>query len=318
MNEDVKGEVKKKTPRDFFLYLFATGSLYFIAVNFITLLWGFVDRFFPDPLRYFDYTFGAMRWAVSGLIILFPAFVWTMRFLNKDLDKHPEKKEMGIRRWLLYLTLFLSAVTIIVDLVVLVYNLLGGDFTARFVLKSLSVLFVAAAIFAYYLFILKRQPGAARSARSLIAWIASIVVFLAVAGAFFVVGGPAQNRARANDQRRIGDLQTIQWQVVNYWQQKQFLPASLKELEDPISGFVLPKDPESGAEYEYSASEQDLSFYLCAEFSLESLGVAESQAKPLPARFDYETPQYWKHSKGRTCFTRIIDPDLYPPFKPLR
>jgi hypothetical protein len=37
------------------------------------------------------------------------------------------------------------------DLIALVYNLLGGDLTARFVLKVLTIGVIAGAVFAYYL-----------------------------------------------------------------------------------------------------------------------------------------------------------------------
>ena len=234
----------KKTPRDFFLYLFATIAIYIISIEVIALLWQYVNYFLPDPnAYYYDGFSGVMRWAIASLIILFPAYVWVMRFLGKDLDQHPEKKELGVRKWLIYITLFIAAVTMIVDLVTLIYTFLGGDFTSRFIIKALSVLLVAGAVFKYYLFNLRREPGAKEKMRLMLAWVSLTLVAGLVVGAFFIVGSPKTNRLRNEDNQRTSDLQSIQWQLVNYWQQRERLPKDLKELADPISGFSSPLYP---------------------------------------------------------------------------
>jgi len=43
-----------------------------------------------------------------------------------------------------------AALVVIGDLVALVYNFMGGDLTARFVLKVGAILVVAGAVFGYY------------------------------------------------------------------------------------------------------------------------------------------------------------------------
>ncbi|OGG63332.1 hypothetical protein A3D66_02630, partial [Candidatus Kaiserbacteria bacterium RIFCSPHIGHO2_02_FULL_50_9] len=118
----------------------------------------------------------------------------------------------------------------------------------------------------------------------------------------------------------VSDLQSIQWQVVSYWQQKERLPATLEELQDPISGFVIPRDPKSGTSYEYRATGL-LSFELCATFAKEGQGmnyyvpriavpaVSIEGGKAMPEQ------DSWQHKEGRECFERTIDPDRYPPFK---
>lgn len=308
-------ETKKKTPRDFFLYLFATGALYFSAIQVIALLWAYVDHFLPDlTVSYWNDPMGSMRWAIAILVVLFPAFVGTMRFLSKDLDQNPQKRELGIRKWLIYLTLFLASVTIIVDLVTLVYNLLGGEFTARFVLKALSVLVVVGVIFAYYLFTLKRLPGEGVRVRVMLTWGSLVVMLGLIIGSFFIVGGPETNRLRRLDEQRIGDLQSIQWQIVSYWQSKERLPMTLDDLNDEISGFAVPVDPVTKASYEYTFK-GDTSFELCAEFSLASRGFeANGESKPATVNtYMYDLAlEYWQHGAQKTCFARTIDPELYP------
>ena len=96
-------EAKKASPKDFFLYLFATGAIYYISIQVIVLLWQYINHFFPDALDYAYYGDGlsnAMRVAVASLIIVFPAYLWIMFFLGKDIDRNPWKRDMGVRRWL--------------------------------------------------------------------------------------------------------------------------------------------------------------------------------------------------------------------------
>ncbi len=309
-------QVQSKTSiRDFFLYLFATGALYFSAISIISLLWQYINHFFPDALTYYpDGLSSSMRWAVASLIVIFPVYVFVMRFLSKDLDAFPEKKDLSIRKAMIYLTLFIAAITIVVDLVMLVNNFLGGEFTVRFLLKALSVLFVTGAVFGYYLFNLKRVPGTQAKARSMIVWGSLAFVLIVIAGAFSIVGSPTTNRLRNLDNQRVSDLQTIQWQVVNYWQQKQKLPVDLSALNDPISGFKAPVDPETGAAYTLK-SVGSLGFQLCANFALENIAPGtNSSVKPYSEPYGYVS-ENWQHAAGNVCFDRTIDPDLYPPVK---
>lgn len=118
-------------------------------------------------------------------------------------------------------------------------------------------------------------------------------------------------RVRRFDERRVSDLQAIQWEIVNYWQMKAMLPATLDALRNDIRGFVPPVDPETGAAYEYAA-EGPLSFSLCATFAMAGGDVAQGRiAQPMPVKgIEGGT---WAHGTGRTCFSRTIDKDLYPP-----
>lgn len=305
-------EHTKTSPRDFFLHLLSSISLYYCAVWLITLWWQFINQWYPQA-GYYNYESAwipsTMRWALASLIIVFPVYVLVTRFLNNDLAKHPEKKELRVRRWLMYLTLSLAAVTIVIDLVTLLFNLLEGEFTTPFILKVLAVLVVALMVFKYYFFELRRESGAWAPARSIFRYSAIAIVLVSVVGAFFVVGSPETARLQRYDNQRINDLQGIQWQLVSYWQRKQALPPNLETLNDPISSYMLPVDPEQ-KEYEYRAL-GGRSFELCATFSAEAVGEQMSMTRPVGGVVN----ENWAHGAGRTCFTRSIDSDLYPPVK---
>lgn len=146
------------------------------------------------------------------------------------------------------------------------------------------------------------------------------VVAVSIIAGFFIVGSPQTERLRRFDDRRVSDLQNIQWQIVSFWQQKERLPESLDELADDISGWTAPKDPQTLKSYQYSKGE-DLSFELCADFVLESEDDKSSIESSLyPSAFDgFGKLENWAHPKGQHCFERKIDPERYPPFqKPAR
>lgn len=147
--------------------------------------------------------------------------------------------------------------------------------------------------------------------------IVTVVVAAAIVAGFFVMGSPKTERMRQFDDQRVGHLQATQSQVVFFWQQKGTLAASLDELKDPLGGWIAPRDPETGAAYEYRKT-ANLSFELCAKFSLPTVVVRTGAPQVCPENVGYcgdgsEFYYYeWKHEAGRHCYQRTIDPALYP------
>jgi hypothetical protein len=304
----------KNTPRDVFLYALAVGTLYFAVGNFINLYFEYINALFPDVLNLYYASFNeSIRFSMSVLLIVFPVYLGVTWFLKKDSIRYPEKREMKTRKWLLYLTLFLAAIMMIVDLVILVNFFLKGELTVRFGLKVVVVLVTAIAVFGYYLWDLRREIKPGDKPSKIIAIIAGVVVLASIVGGFFIVGSPATQRKRGLDDQRISGLQMIQSEVVNYWSQKKYLPKKLTDLNSDITGFVLPVDPETKAAYEYKVNSA-LSFDLCATFSVEySSKDASSVARPMAYPGDVYANN-WDHAAGRVCYTRKIDPQLQKPF----
>lgn len=306
-------EIKRNIPRDLFLHLLAIVTLYWSSISFVTLLWQFINYFFPDKLSdpyFYGGLNGPIRFAVASLIIVFPIFILVSWYLNKIYAKEAQVRESKIRKWLIYLTLFIASLVIIGDLVTTINTLLGGEITIRFVLKALSVLLVAGLVFGYYLDDVRRDTPT-KLAKPF-ALVSGILVLAAIIGSFFIVGSPASARLVQFDQQKISDLQSIQYQIVNYWQRKESMPSSLSDLKDPISNFIVPNDPQSGVSYEYTVKDAtNLSFELCANFNKEG-SDQYSQVRPMtyPAKGQGDN---WQHSAGRVCFDRTIDKQLYPP-----
>ncbi len=140
------------------------------------------------------------------------------------------------------------------------------------------------------------------------------IIAISVVAGFFIVGSPKEERLMRLDDQRIQDLQNIQWQIINYWQNKKRLPEKLTDLIDNISGFYPPLDPETKQDYTYQVTGSE-SFTLCANFSRPStsrtLYFPEPELATPPTREVVTKRDNWQHEIGMFCFDRTIDKDLY-------
>src|SRR3989338_3382602 len=136
---------------DFFLYLGMVAALYVSVGSILALLFEYVDALFPDPLEGGYRTFsGSIRFAMSALIVAFPLLIVLTRVVNSRAREDVARLNFTIRRWLLFLTLFIAGAVIAGDLIALINVFLGGELTMRFILKVLVVLAVFGSVFGYY------------------------------------------------------------------------------------------------------------------------------------------------------------------------
>ena len=305
----------KSTPRDIFLHLLNVLAFYVSVISFIALWIQYIDALYPDHLNfYYPGTLQSILWSTSVLIVAFPARLLTSWIIARDFRTNQEKRNLKIRKWLVYFTLFTSSITIASDLVTLIYNFLNGELSTQFFLKILVVLAVAAAVFAYFFLDLRSRDGIAAPQLKLVMAGASFVVIGSVIAGFLIVGTPAIQRSRRLDEGRINDLMAIQNEVINYWTQKSKLPVKIGDLRDSISGFMPPMDPQTKQQYEYRATGM-LSFELCATFiSEQKTDKTGVYITPRAPYLDKElATSNWAHGIGRACFPRTIDPELYRP-----
>ena len=318
--QESKKSDSRSSAKDVFSYLLMVSMLYVGVVSFITMLWQYTNVQFPDPLElYYNGSLEMIRGAISALVIVWPVMMGMSWLINKDIKNDKHKKNLWIRKWLLYLTLFISALTIIVDLISVTNNFLSGELTTRFALKIVIVLVVALAVFSYCMWELQRDVQEKTLIPKISATVTSVLIVAFVIIGFFIVGSPKSQRAVRMDNQRVSDLQSIQYQILNHWQQKEILPTNIEALKDPLYGVEMQKDPITGTAYEYVVT-GELSFKLCATFSASSQmpGASYSTA---PVMIDYSgygrdmMNESWFHDNGYTCFDRAIDPELYKPIK---
>jgi hypothetical protein len=155
-----RGARSLEAARDAFLYLLSFGTLGTWTIGLGSLFFTLIDLGFPDPIA--PQQFRSLNQEISGslasLIVAFPIYLFTMRILLRSIQEQPERLESGVRKWLTYIALLIASGTAIGDLVTFLTYFLRGDLTIRFVLKVLTVLVIAAGVFAYYLLWLEKPP----------------------------------------------------------------------------------------------------------------------------------------------------------------
>jgi len=300
----------KITAKDFFLHIAIIVLLYSGTVALLNILFNVINVAFPQVTQYGYYGPTSISLPVATLIVVFPLFLFLANVVRKSYVAEPNLKEYPVRKWLIYITLFIAGGVLAGDLVTLIYYFLDGqEMTTAFILKILSVLVVTGAIFGYYMDDLKDRLSSAR--RNMWRVIAAILVLGSIGAGFYVLGTPQSQRMLRYDSQKVSDLQSIQWQIVNYWQQKGVLPATLEQLQDPISGFIVPTDPQTKESYEYKKTGY-LSFDLCADFNKPSQTIDGSVTRIAYPEPMGKSNESWQHEVGNKCFSRTIDPELYP------
>jgi hypothetical protein len=290
--------------REAFFHLLTFAAFYASVIAVVLLLFRYINRLFPDPAmleRSGTWELSAIRWSLAFVIVSFPLFLWLSRVLLREMRVHPERSWSGTRRWLTYLTLFLASIALGGDVITLVFRLLEGELTARFVLKALVVLVIAGLAFVYYFFSLRmpvERRGTTRMHRAFAGAASGVVLFTIVWG-FAIAGSPGTARLHRFDERRVDDLQTIHTEIENVClgggryrspgerQLLRPLPATLEEVANSAKRRRPNiRDPETGEAYGYEVL-TETSYRLCARFRF--------------AR-DEEHDPVWNHQSGRHCF----------------
>jgi len=147
--------------RDTFLYLTLFTALALTVWNFGALLFTLIDIMLPDEaaMRNSQWQQYSLRWSIAGLVVAAPVFAFLTRKMNRERARSVTARLSGVRIWLGYLALYGAALTLIGDMIALIYNFLNGDLTLAVGLKILVVAGIAAAVFAYYLADLRDTEG---------------------------------------------------------------------------------------------------------------------------------------------------------------
>lgn len=299
------------SPKDVFTHLLAMIMLYASAISFLVLVFQWINLKVPDvldastPYRLYMAN-GLLRGSLAFLIIVYPVYLLSTWLLHRVYSVEPKKRDLPIRKWLLYFTLFVTALIIVGNLIALFSGFFRGELTARFLFKILAVFFVAGSIFGYYLMDLKR--GLTRGSK-MMAIGATVIVLFALIGGFWVMGSPAQQRLRRIDEQRVRDLQTMTYNMQNYYSQKKELPSALPMLRDFDPSLQLPRDPQTKQNYEYEVI-SDQNYKVCARFAVPSLGQNPESTMMTP--YPYEGDGSWEHGAGRQCFERRVRTDVAP------
>jgi hypothetical protein len=188
---------------------------------------------------------------------------------------------------------------------------LGGETSERFILKIFVVLLLALGIFIHFLADSRGYWITNGKKATTIGIAALILCTVAIGSGFLIIGSPQTARMLRYDAQKVSDIQNIEYQIITYWQQKEKLPATLPDLNDPLSSYTIPHDPQTGVMYEYRAT-SSTTFEICATFNQPS-PVTASMSAPSYGPDSAFISGNLSHESGHTCFTRVIDPQRYPP-----
>ncbi|PIR38359.1 MAG: hypothetical protein COV34_02005 [Candidatus Zambryskibacteria bacterium CG10_big_fil_rev_8_21_14_0_10_42_12] len=286
--------------KDFFLHLGLIVSLYTSVIALVNLLFRIINIKFPQLDYSYYYSVGSpVSMPVATLIVFFPLFLYFSHLVYRSYEQSAEKKELKVRKWLLYITLFIAGVVFAGDLVTVIYYFLDGrELALGFLLKALTIFLVAGLVFFYYLKDMK--DTLCDKARRNWAITATIMVLVAIVLGFIALGSPRTQRMIREDGQTVQTLQSIDSDIRYYVQNTGMLPAGLDDLYQSVYTYGNP-NTYTNEGLSYRVVDAD-SFELCATFNLPSQGISSST---------YEDP--WFHSEGTSCFTRnVTDTPLKP------
>ena len=185
-------------------------------------------------------------------------------------------------RWLTYLTLFVAALALIGTLVVVVSGLLGGELTARFLLKALVVFSIAGVVFGHHLGRMRQQETERTSGLSWSALSARVGVVAAVLTAvlgLWLSGTPGSARAQQFDVQRVEHLTRIRFAIEKYYRENDALPSVMQDLDTMPVGLRSDElaDPKSQEPYAYTLIDS-VRYELCATFDQATPDVQRGRA----------------------------------------
>jgi len=302
-SQNQASQFKGKGALDAFLNLLGLITVGWMSIAIGMILFQIINKFFTDKAIDYVARFsqGPLKFGIASAVILTPIFLAVSAWLHRNYKMGKLNHQSGIHRWLTYLMLLVSALTIIGRLIYQLFRFLDGDYAMAVILKTLVILAIAGGIFGYYLYDLVRRDFSKKSSVSILAMSLVIVVALAsVIGGFIVIDSPATSRSVKFDEQRVNDLTDLDNRINLYYKENQELP---EDLSAPR--FSQFKDPVTDQPYEYQILGEE-KFELCAIFDLKA------NTEDSDYRY-YADRDWYYHEAGRQCFeTSVLDQDLKP------
>ncbi|MDP2671638.1 MAG: DUF5671 domain-containing protein [bacterium] len=139
-----------------FHYIILFITLYMSATAIGGILHIAVNNTFKDNLdlsNSYSNSFDTLilRGFLAALIVGFPIFATLFVMAKKQLAEKPVVRNLGVRKLLIYITLFGTFLLMIWNLFLEIYRLLGGETTSRSLAHLAVTFLVAGSIFAYLL-----------------------------------------------------------------------------------------------------------------------------------------------------------------------
>jgi len=257
-----------------FYYLLSLVALIFMALSVGMIAFGIIDKTIPDALNFIAGSSDPqLKFAISALLIATPIYYLILNLIYRGLRKEEITKDSGIRRWLTYFTILVSSLIILGVFISVINNFLSGDLTSQFILKALAVFVIAAAVFSFYFYDIRRSDLIKKDKIVKIFFYVSLVLVIAAfIASWFFVESPKTARARRLDQIVVNNIYSLESAVNSYYDRYKKLPETLADIKAEKDIYLTPNiliDPETKDPIAYQKlGEKDFQF--CATFRTDS------------------------------------------------
>jgi len=296
--------MNKNTPLFTWLALGQVGVIYLLIASYISLTFSLVDYLIKDPLVYQNS--GGLNISMSIALVSTVLVIVLARSIGKLYKADSELISSSLRKWLGYLTMFVSGTVLTVDAIVVISNFFNGDTTASFIYKAIVLAILMVLVFIGFKREINKTDYSNNLSAKIIAWGLIVVSAALITATMLAFGGPQTQKDRRIDQQTAIDLSNIEYSLVSYYNVNAKLPADLSDIAGDYSTPVVGAD---GSSYTYKAIDE-AKFELCANFKTNTKDdsiIKKEYAEPV-----YGGPSFNLHDSGNYCFTHSITDFIKP------
>lgn len=286
-----------------FFYMLSLVALIFMALSAGIIIFQVINKSIIDVLEQYAGRFSPdqLKFAISALVIATPLYFITMRQIQKNLLTGALAKDAGVRKWLTYFILFVAAVVMLGWLIATINSFLDGELTTKFILKSITAIGIAASIFTFYLYDIRREEVKGKKDKTIsLYFYGSLAVVIAVfIASLFFVESPTETRNRKFDNTILDKFSQIDSAINNYYFDNKILPESLNIIQEEFNYITTDDlvDPATREQFKYQVLEEK-KYELCATFRASNIAVEIIQ--------DEFYKERWPHEAGEQCISQRI------------
>jgi hypothetical protein len=286
-----------------FFYMLSLVALIFMSLSSGMIIFQIINKYIIDILEQYRGRFNPdqLKFAISALVISTPIYYVTMQRIQKSLYQGDLDKDAGVRKWLTYFILFISSVVMIGWLIATLNSFLDGELTTKFILKAITAISIAAGIFTFYFYDIRREQVKEKKDRLVMVYFYAslLVVAAAFIGALIIVESPAETRNRKFDNAVLEDFSMIDGAINQYYSEYDKLPQDLDALMGEYT-YITDKqliDKATGEKHEYNII-GEREYELCAIFRTSNLEDETQRYYPYKDR--------WPHDSGKQCLKQKV------------
>ena len=294
---------ENNTAKFAFYYMLSLIALIFTALAAGMIVFQIINKNIVDVIiqRASDFSPDQLKFAISALIISAPIFYVATWQIYKNLFSGAFSRDANVRKWLTYFVLLVSSVVMLGWLIAIVNNFLDGELTIKFILKAATAIGIAAAIFTFYYYDIKRDKVAGKKDKIIqfyfYASLAAVVIVF-IAG-LFIMESPQKTRDRKIDNAVLENFEDINRAIGTYYSDNEKLPDGLEKIKTEFS-YISDEDLENsatGEKYAYQIKGANI-YELCATFRTSN--------KDDTGGYENYYDDRWPHDAGYQCLSQRV------------